>query len=393
MNKLYNISNTIVNNFLSYFNKFSSYKPLLNFMPQLFFSLISSESVTFSKISLNFINNINSSIQLESVSKRIHRFLHNPKHSIHNIFDSIVDDVLSKYKSSHSDLNIHVSFDHMFVEEKHTILMFSFRIGKQGIPIFFKVFPGKKQKNHGDAFKMTNIKEGILYCHNLIKKYLPNAKIIFLADRWFGNLFPLLNYIDSLGDTFVIRCKQNMKVFYQIPKENHKVWIQISQLPHFVHHSKLYSNLEFTEKKYIYNLAYCKSKDHKEAWLLITNDDPKKAKGFYGYRFGSIEFIFKSQKTNGFYLEKTGVRDLKAFENLYSMVCIACLYLTCLGTEISKNSKCYRNLGFRITRKNSKTNCTYRVMSRFKAGLTLFKLAINSPKYFRLPTTFTLYDS
>lgn len=92
--------------------------------------------------------------------------------------------------------------------------MFTLRIGKQGIPIYFDIFEGANSEFHGDAFKNVNIKKGILYCHDLIKSFFHNANIIFLADRWFGNLFPLMDYINSLGDIFVFRCKQNLKVFF-----------------------------------------------------------------------------------------------------------------------------------------------------------------------------------
>lgn len=101
----------------------------------------------------------------------------------------------------------------------------------------------------------------------------------------------------------------------------------------------------------------------------------------------------KSQKTNGFYIEECGIKKNHVFRNLYSLVCIANIFLTCLGTEISKNSKCYKNIGFVTTRRNTKTNNRYRVISRFRAGLILFKIAINSSRYFRLPITFTLYDT
>ena len=114
---------------------------------------------------------------------------------------------------------------------------------------------------------------------------------------------------------------------------------------------------------------------------------------YYGYRFGSIEFLFKSQKTNGFYLEETAIKKIHAFENLYSLICIANLYLTCLGTDISKNPACYKKLGLTITKKNKKTNNTYRIISRFRAGILLFKIAINCTRYIRLPRTLTLYDT
>ena len=106
-----------------------------------------------------------------------------------------------------------------------------------------------------------------------------------------------------------------------------------------------------------------------------------------------LSFYSNLKKTNGFYIEKCGIKKISAFRNLYSLVCIANIFLTCLGTEISKNSKCYKNIGFVTTRRNTKTNNRYRVVSRFRAGLILFKMAINSTRYFRSHITFTLYDT
>lgn len=393
MSKLYDNYYTFVNNFRSFFSNFSNKKTFLNFLPNFLFGMINSESITLSEVALSIVP-LHDDILLDSIEKRCSRFLNNPNFNVHPIFDSVINDVFSRFKSSHPEINrFFISFDHMFVEEKHTVLMFSLRIGKQGVPLYFKVFPGKHEKNHGDAFKSKNINAGILYCHNLIKFYFPNAEIIFLADRWFGNLFNLMKYIDDLGDIFVFRTKKNMKVYFFDKKEGHKIWIPVDKLPHYVHRSELYYDLEFTYSKYIYNLAYCQSKNHKESWLLITNGKPKMAKTFYGYRFGSIEFIFKSQKTNGFYMEETRILNPHAFENLYSLICIANLYLTCLGTEITKNNSCYKHLGFRVTRVNSKTNNHYRAKSRFRSGIILFKLALNSSKYYRIPFSFTLYDT
>ena len=344
MFKLYDNYLSFVKSFHNFFSSFSNQKTFLNFLPDFLFGLINSESITLSEIALSIVP-LHKDIFLSSIERRCSRFLNNPNFFIHDIFDSIITDVLSRFKISHPDINrFFVSFDHMFVEEKHTILMFSLRIGKQGIPIYFKLFPGKFAKHHGDAFKSKNITFGISYCHNLIKSICPNAEIVFLADRWFGNLFPLMNFINNLGDIFVFRCKKNMKVFFFDKKEGHKVWIPIENLPHYIHHSALYLNLEFTSFKYVYNLAYCQSKNHKESWLLITNG-------------------------------------------------LANLYLTCLGTDISKNRSCYKNIGFRDTRVNSKTNNHYRVKSRFRSGIILFKLALNSSRYYRIPFTFTLYDT
>ena len=392
--KLYNNKNEITNYFYNFFKNFSDSKNLLKFLAPMFCSLINSESVTFSKIATKLFEDFNSDVKIDSHIRRISRFLNNSRYYIHSITDNIIRYSLSNFRLSHKDNNVHVSFDHMYSKEKFTILMFTLRIGKQGVPICFKCFYGRRlNENHGDAFKIIEVILGIKYCHDLIKNVIPDSNIIFLADRWFGNLFPLMNFIDTLGDKFVMRCKSNMKVFYKPNKENHKVWMNISDLPHYIHHSSIYYNLEFTKYKYVYNLVYSKSNNHKEPWLLITNYDPRKAKAFYGYRFGSIEFLFKSQKSNGFYLEKTGIKSLHAFDNLYSLVCLACFYLTVLGTEISTHFSSYKNIGITIVKTNPLTKKKYRCISRFRAGLYLFHMAYNSTKRFKLSFNFRLYDA
>lgn len=116
MSKLYNEFNIVVNDFRIFFSKFSSSKTLLNFVPQLFASLIYAESSTLSKISLAAFQTYNSDILLDSITKRISHTLHNPSYSLHSLFDSIVKDCLSRFKLSHSDKNVHISFDHMFVK-------------------------------------------------------------------------------------------------------------------------------------------------------------------------------------------------------------------------------------------------------------------------------------
>lgn len=98
---------------------------------------------------------------------------------------------ISNYKISHDDNRIFISFDHMFAKDKFTIFMLSLKIDKQGFPIYFKAFDGKFSANHGEAFEFKNIKSSLLYVHNLFKSIISDVHIVFLADRWFGNYFPL----------------------------------------------------------------------------------------------------------------------------------------------------------------------------------------------------------
>ena len=362
-----------------------------NFLSDFFTSLISSNSVNFDKIAsiLSYkYNNIN----FDSILKRISRFLNNKNYNFHSLFDNVIKYVISNYKVKHNDNRIYLSIDHMYVKTKFTILMISLRIGKQGISLFFHSFYGKNHITHGEAFKFHYIKSSILYVHNLFKLSDPNINIVWLADRWFGNYFPLFHFIDKvLQDSFVFRCKDNFKIFYFNNKEQHYIWTNIYKIPSYKYHSSFFKNLLFTKNKFNYNLTIGKSDEHEQRWFLISNVEPNRAKRYYSYRFGSIETIFKNQKSNGFNLEKTGLKSLHAFDNLYSLVCIGVIFLTCLGIDISKNSKCHKNLGFKAVKK-TKDGKFKRVLSLFQAGLRLFKLFINSNKHYRVPFTFKLYD-
>ena len=99
--------------------------------------------------------------------------------------------------------------------------------------------------------------------------------------------------------------------------------------------------------------------------------------GEYTHRFGAIEMFFKSQKSNEFNLKKTKTRNLHAYENLYSLVCFAGLWLTIIGIDYTKNYiHVKKNLNIRYVKKN-KNNKIIRIISLFNLGLTIFRRCIN----------------
>ena len=100
--------------------------------------------------------------------------------------------------------------------------------------------------------------------------------------------------------------------------------------------------------------------------------------------------LFKSQKTNGFNLEKTHTRNIIAFENLYSLVCITNVWLTILGVDYIKNYNHYKKkVNIRYTRKyNGKLE---RIISDFNLGLTLFRRLYNSTINFIIKCNMKLY--
>lgn len=358
-------------------------KTQLKIIPFILLGMILSESVVASDISKQLKGDF-SLVNHDSVVKRIRRLFKNKFFEPYYLYDQIITHVINNYKKKHSDKRVHIVFDHMFSRDNYTVFMMSMRIGKQGIPLWFRCFKGKSDNN---AFSLNLLKEGVSYVSNLFSK---DFDLIFLADRFFDST-PLMKHIDSLGHTYCIRLKLNRWVLIYDKHEDHEMWKRINELDVYQYHSVFYHNIKYTRNEYITNIVISKKKDVSEPWFIITNGEPKRAIKDYGYRFGAIECIFKNQKSNGFYLEKTCNASLKYFESLYSLACIANLFLTILGSDFSKNSKCYKSVKIN-TRQSSKKN-RKRVLSLFNTGLILFNKAFNSSRYIRIPFTFILYDS
>jgi len=382
MNILYNNQSNITSQFSKFFKHIipNIRKTQLNIIPSIIFGMISSESV----VSFDIAKSLNDELRyakFDSVVKRINRFWNNSFFDSLSFWDSFINHIINNYKIKHNDKRVHITFDHMFSHDNYTVFMMSMRVGKQGIPLYFKIFKGI----NNDAFKINVILHGISYISNLFKN--KDCKLIFLADRWF-NSTKIMQHIDSLGHTYCIRLKGNVSVYKDSIKTKAK------KLKKRKYHATLHEDVYITDNHYKTNIVISNSIDTSTPWIIATNNDTIHAVQNYSYRFGSIECIFKNQKSNGFNLEKISNASLKAFTTIYTICCVAVTYLTILGTDYSKNNKCYKSCKF-STHKVYISNGVrkkIRIMSLFNTGLTLFKLALNSPHYIRLPFSFKLYD-
>ena len=386
MSKLYNTQT----NFASTFNEFLINcvpflrKTQLNILPHIIWGMINAESSVASDIAKHIKGSNFDNIQFDSKVKRIRRFFNNDLFEPLFFYDSIIRHVIANYKKKHKDNRVHIIFDHMFSHNNYSVFMISMRVGKQGIPLWFRCFKGK---DNSDAFKESLILEGINYVITLFDK---SFKLIFLADRWFNSI-NIMKTIDDAGHIFCLRLKKNIKAFIYDKKEKHKIWKWLDEIPNYEYHSVCYDDVLLTDDKYSCKLVYSKRHGTSDPWIIATNGDYKYTILDYSYRFGGIETLFKNQKSNGFYIEAVNNATEKSFTTMYTLVCTSILFLTILGCDYSKNTKCYKSTKIE-THKTYKNKGKVRVMSLFQTGLTLFKLAINSFKYIRIPMRFILYD-
>lgn len=402
MSKLYNDFNFIANNFYQVLSSLCPFlsKPCLNIMPEVLTAMSSSLSSNTSDISLHCKGQKFDFIQPDSVNRRIRRFFNNPNYDPYPIYDALIKHVISKFICKHPDGRIHIIFDHMFKSEDFSVFMITMRLGKKSVPLWFRCFDGGHSSP--DAFKESLICQGIKYVCDLFADF-PHYRLIFLADRWF-NSSSLLSFIGSLNHTFVVRSKSGSKVKFFDEKENHFIWTEISNLPHYIHKATYYEDIFYTRSEFLTNVVFSATKSVSiklktdsgqvdEPWILLTNGDVKRAVKDYHYRFGGIEFLFKDQKSNGFDLQKsnTSQRSLHSFSMLYTCMCISILFLSCVGTYYTRHKgKYYKDVNIRyfsvVKGKNR------RRMSVFQVGYTLFKLARDSLRYIRIPFNFVLTD-
>jgi len=356
-------------------------KTQLNILPDIIFGMIKSESSAASNIAKE-LKGIFSLIQFDSVVKRIRRFFSNQLFNSYSFYHDIIKHVIKNYKTKHGNHNVHLIMDHTYSHENYTVFMISMRVGKQGIPLWFRCFKGIPQ----EAFQEEIIKEGIREVSSFFDS---KFQLIFLADRWF-NSTTLMQYIDSLNHKYYFRLKKNMKVLLYDSKEKHQVWKWLGQLSHQKKKAKIYQDIYLTEAKHFCNLVYSKSEGTDDPWILATNTNGAFAAQHYSHRFGGIESLFKNQKSNGFDIESINNAKEKSFTTRYTLICVCILYLTILGTEFVKNTIQYQDVKIETHKKYQ--NGKRRVVSIFRTGLILFQLAINSLKYIRIPMKFILYD-
>lgn len=385
MRKLYNTQNEIASNIKKFLLKIfpDIRKTQLKIIPYIIIGIILSESVVASDIAKKLKEQF-SLVQHNSVVKRINRFFKNKLFSPSEFYDKFIKYVISNYKVKHDDNRIHITMDHMYSRNNFTIFMLTLRIGRQGIPLFFRCF---KDFQASEALKFSLIEEGIKYVSSLFDS---SYDLIFLADRWFTN-FSILNCINDLGHTYCIRFKDTIKITLYDPKEGHEIIKYLSDLTSHKYSSNVYKNVKITDSDITTNIVISKYDGVEEPWIIATNGKPERAVKDYNYRFGSIEHVFKSQKSNGFYLEDIINCSERYFTCMYTMLCFAQTFLTILGADFTKNSKCYKNVKI-TTHKKNKNGKKIRTMSLFSIGLTLFNRAYNSLCYIRIPFNFILYD-
>ena len=168
MNKVYNTQNDFARG-IQEFLKIAMpniRKTQLNIIPFIMLGAILAESFVPLDIAKKLKGDF-SLVQVDSVTKRIKRFFTNKLFDPYVFYDHIIRFIINTYKKKHPDKDVHIVFDYMFSHDHFTVFMITMRIGKQGIPLWFRCF---KDNNDTEAFKLKLMQDGISYVSSLFDK-------------------------------------------------------------------------------------------------------------------------------------------------------------------------------------------------------------------------------
>ena len=300
MNKLYNKELDIVKGLNDFFDKidFNFTKPQLKIIPHILTSIINAENITTFDIAKNYIDSSLLTNQA-SIEKKLWRFFNNSKFNGLSFFNKAIKYIINNVNTVKHDKLI-VVLDHMFMKNNFVTLMFTVKVGKQAIPIWFKCDKTKANRHHeiDELTKKFLFSEKVIFnaIDEVIQLLSPlKSKIIFLADRWFCNL-NLMKHINDKGHYFCIRAKANssVKVFIYDKKEKHNIYCHLTDFKIQKHHSLYHKDIELGDFHFKCNLSIARFKLTDDPWFILSNIEPNLAIREYAHRFGAIEMFFKS---------------------------------------------------------------------------------------------------
>jgi hypothetical protein len=167
------------------------------------------------------------------------------------------------------------------------------------------------------------------------EKILPrNMDIVFLADRGFVSK-KLMLHLQKLKWTWRIRVKSNQKLLsrghYFMPKS----------LPLTLGKALLFSgNINFGRGLEHLSLSAGRAKGSQETWYVLSGDKVASVEAFIDYskRFG-IEEGFKDEKSGGFGLEKSRIREEEKLERLILLIATALIVSISAGVSVVLEEK------------------------------------------------------
>jgi hypothetical protein len=254
-----------------------------------------------------------------SKERQISRWLHNPKLKPAEIYRDFITAALLPWTEQQAVL----ALDSSMLWGRYVIIRVSLVYRGRALPLAWKIL------EHGSASVSFDEYKSIL---EEASRLLPlHCEVVLLADRGFADV-DLMQLAVRLNWHFNIRAKGNLLVHRAF-----KPSCKMSQLAPPKGEIRLIHTVQITQRRFgpvHLVLAHVKTQKGYEQWMLVS-DRPTALDTLdeYALRF-DIEENFLDDKSAGFQLESSQLRDADALSRLCLVLAVATLYLVSTGTAI-----------------------------------------------------------
>lgn len=283
-------------------------------------ALISTRSCCQAKLARHFDN-------FEAASRRLTRFLHNPRLEVEYLARQTARVIVSQLPLQGT---IRLSIDWTIEDQQH-LLVASLCTGTRAIPLYWQAFEQSSLKGQRSQYE----RDFVATLFQEVMAPIAKKRLLLTADRAFADvqLFDLLN---QLRIAFVIRTKDNVKVYYK------RQWVKLKHLRLTRNHRRRsLGRLRYCQKDWrkLY-VTQSRKRDRKGKWgiwQLVSNRQmsAEETSQEYARRFSCEEGFRDAKRMLGFV--EARISCIEGWSRMFTLVALAMLILYGVGSVMMKN--------------------------------------------------------
>lgn len=255
----------------------------------------------------------------QSHQRRFSRWLHNSRINVHRLYSPLIATALCNWGVA----EINLIEDTTMLWDEFCLIRLSIQYRGRAVPLLWRVL------RHGSSSVRFEVYQDLL---KRAARLIPSGVAVrFLADRGFADT-QLMRYLrDDLQWHFRIRVKSNAWIY-----RPRKGWKQLNPYHLAAGKGILLNAVSLTKSHPLADLNVALGRDpiSAQVWLVAT-DEPATLKTFqqYSERF-QIEEEILDEKSNGFQLERSELRDVPALSRLCLVMAVTTLLLSVQGQQV-----------------------------------------------------------
>ncbi len=255
--------------------------------------------------------------------RRFRRWLDNDRIEEHKLYGPLIRQALTEWGKN----KLYLALDTSMLWGKYCIIRISIVYRGRAIPLVWKVL-----EHQSSTVAFENYKELLNKAAVLLLPF--NCQVVFPAGRGFADT-ALMAHLNKLGWQWRIRLKGSFWIYRQGRKR-----CKASTVTPAVGQAIFWHHVFITQHQYgPVHIAFARHPQSNEFRIVVSNE-PTDMNTFeeYGLRF-DIEENFLDDKSNGFQLEATLIRNAKSLSRLCFVLAVTTLYLVSQGVAVVEGGK------------------------------------------------------